>query len=99
MPCRLAHEAREGEARTMTSIGILGVRGRMGQAVAEATEEAGFTVAGGVDRDGYFVGDHPDAMALAEACDVLVDFSAPDAIAGHLDAAVAAGTLIVIGTT
>ncbi|HEY5711771.1 MAG TPA: 4-hydroxy-tetrahydrodipicolinate reductase [Allosphingosinicella sp.] len=83
----------------MTSIGILGVRGRMGQAVAGAIEEVGFTVAGGVDRDGYFVGDHRDAMALAEACDVLVDFSAPDAIAGHLDAAVAAGTPIVIGTT
>ena len=43
------------------------------------------------------VGDDP--AALAAACDVLVDFSAPDALAAHLDAAVAAGTPIVIGTT
>jgi len=83
----------------MVSIGILGVRGRMGQAVAQAVEEAGATIAGGVDRDGYFVGDHQDASALAEACDVLVDFSAPDALIDHLDAAVKAGTPIVIGTT
>ncbi len=33
------------------------------------------------------------------AADVLVDFTAPDALEAHLDAAVAAGTPIVIGTT
>ena len=40
-----------------------------------------------------------DAAALAAASDVLVDFTAPDALQAHLDAAVAAGTPIVIGTT
>ncbi|HYI47302.1 MAG TPA: 4-hydroxy-tetrahydrodipicolinate reductase [Allosphingosinicella sp.] len=68
----------------MTSIGILGARGRMGRAIAEAAAEAGATVA---------------ADALASASDVLVDFTAPGALTSHLDAAVAAGTPLVIGTT
>ena len=72
----------------MTSIGILGARGRMGRAIAAAAAEAGATVAQG-----------DDAAALAAASDVLVDFTAPDALPAHLDAAVAAGTPLVIGTT
>jgi 4-hydroxy-tetrahydrodipicolinate reductase len=76
----------------MTSIGILGGDGRMGRAIAEA---AGASVAGAVDR-----GAEEGALAtLAASSDVLVDFTAPDALAAHLDAAVAAGTPIVIGTT
>jgi 4-hydroxy-tetrahydrodipicolinate reductase len=72
----------------MTSIGILGARGRMGRAIAAAAAEAGASVAQG-----------DDAAALAAASDVLVDFTAPDALQAHLDAAVAAGTPLVIGTT
>jgi 4-hydroxy-tetrahydrodipicolinate reductase len=68
----------------MTSIGILGARGRMGRAIAAAAAEAGATVA--TDDD-------------AMASDVLVDFTAPDALQAHLDAAVAAGRPLVIGTT
>ena len=83
----------------MTSIGILGAAGRMGRAIAEAAVDAGATVAGGVDRDGAVFGTHGDAGSLALASDVLVDFSAPAALAAHLDAAVAAGTAIVVGTT
>jgi 4-hydroxy-tetrahydrodipicolinate reductase len=89
----LAHEAG------MTAIGILGVRGRMGQAIGNAAAEAGATIAGGIDRDGFVHGDHGSAEALAAASDVLVDFTAPDALQAHLDAAVAAATPIVIGTT
>jgi 4-hydroxy-tetrahydrodipicolinate reductase len=89
----LAHEA------AMTAIGILGVRGRMGRAIGTAAAEAGATVAGGIDRDGFVHGDHATAAALAGASDVLVDITAPDAIQAHLDAAVGAGTPIVIGTT
>jgi 4-hydroxy-tetrahydrodipicolinate reductase len=66
----------------MTSIGILGARGRMGRAIAEAAAAAGATVA-----------------ADAVASDVLVDFTAPDALRAHLDAAITAGTPLVIGTT
>jgi 4-hydroxy-tetrahydrodipicolinate reductase len=56
----------------------------MGRAIAEAAAEAGATVSTGDD---------------ATASDVLVDFTAPDALQAHLDAAVAAGTPLVIGTT
>jgi 4-hydroxy-tetrahydrodipicolinate reductase len=80
-------------------IGILGASGRMGRAIADVAEVRGAIVAGGIDREGAIAGDHPDAASLAAASDVLVDFSTPDALAGHLDAAVAAATPIVIGTT
>lgn len=83
----------------MTKIGILGAAGRMGRAIADAAADAGATVSGGVDRDGAVFGDPGDAAALARASGVLVDFSAPGALAAHLDAAVAAGTPIVVGTT
>jgi 4-hydroxy-tetrahydrodipicolinate reductase len=80
---------RARERLGMTSIGILGADGRMGRAIAEA---AGAAVAGAIDRGG-------SPTDLAAACDVLVDFTAPDALRAHLDAAVAAGTPIVVGTT
>lgn len=76
----------------MTRIGIIGSAGRMGQALMKAVESAGCTCAGGVDK-----GD--DVSALASASDVLVDFSAPAALAGNLSAAIAAGVPMVIGTT
>jgi len=73
-------------------IGIIGSAGRMGQALADAIAAAGQELAGGVDK-----GD--DVAALAANCDVLVDFSAPAALEGNLDAAMAAGVPIVVGTT
>jgi 4-hydroxy-tetrahydrodipicolinate reductase len=90
---RLAHEA------AMAAIGILGVRGRMGRAIADAAGEAGAAVAGGIDLDGFVQGDHPTLEALAAASDVLVDFTAPDGLQAHLDAVIAAGTPILVGTT
>ena len=83
----------------MSAIGILGAKGRMGQAIAAAAAEGGVAVAGGVDVGGAVFGDHQDAAALAKASDVLVDFTAPVALRANLDAATAAGTPIVIGTT
>jgi 4-hydroxy-tetrahydrodipicolinate reductase len=77
----------------MTAIGILGFDGRMGQAIDAVAKAAGVTVAGGIDK-----GD-PSLADLAARADVLIDFTAPDALPGHLDAAVAAGKPIVIGTT
>lgn len=73
-------------------IGIIGSAGRMGQALADAIVAAGETLVGGVDK-----GD--DVAALASQCDVLVDFSAPAALEGNLDAAMAAGVPMVVGTT
>ncbi|PAX08157.1 4-hydroxy-tetrahydrodipicolinate reductase [Sphingomonas lenta] len=76
----------------MTSIGIYGSLGRMGRTVADVIGDAGATLAGGVDRQG-------DCRPLAHEADVLVDFSIPSALPEHLEAARAAGTPIVIGTT
>ena len=76
----------------MTSIGIFGSMGRMGQAIAAIAPSLGAQVAGGAD-----VGDNP--ADLARKADVLVDFSAPAALEAHLGAARAAWTPIVIGTT
>lgn len=76
----------------MARIGIIGSAGRMGAALIEAIAAAGEVFAGGVDQGG-------DLAALAAASDVLVDFSAPAALEGNLDAAVVAGVPIVVGTT
>jgi 4-hydroxy-tetrahydrodipicolinate reductase len=73
-------------------IGIIGSAGRMGQALVDAIAAAGETHAGGADQ-----GD--DVAALAAVTDVLVDFSSPPALEANLDAAVAAGIPIVVGTT
>ncbi|WP_199504113.1 4-hydroxy-tetrahydrodipicolinate reductase [Qipengyuania sp. YIM B01966] len=76
----------------MARIGIIGSEGRMGQALAEAIGGAGHALAGGIDRGG-------DAGALAAQSEVLIDFSAPPALAGNLGAARAAGIPLLIGTT
>ncbi|WP_025292790.1 4-hydroxy-tetrahydrodipicolinate reductase [Sphingomonas sanxanigenens] len=76
----------------MTAIGIIGSAGRMGRAIAAAADEAGMSIAGGVDAGG-------DLAALAEAADLLIDFSVPGALEATLAAAVAAGTPVLIGTT
>ena len=76
----------------MTAIGIYGSAGRMGRAIADALAEAGARLAGGSEAK-------DDPAIVARAADVLVDFSTPSALEAHLDAAVAAGTPIVIGTT
>ena len=80
----------------MARIGIIGSAGRMGQALAEAIALAGEDLAGGIDAPEKGGG---DALALANASDVLVDFSSPHALEANLDAAIAAGIPIVVGTT
>ena len=76
----------------MAQFGIIGHKGRMGQALAAAIAEAGHQVAGGVDA-----GD--DVAQLADRSDVLIDFSAPSALENNLHAAIGAGVPLVIGTT
>ena len=72
----------------MTSFGIIGSEGRMGQALKAAIHAAGAELAGGIDKGGA-------VDTLARAADV----SSPHALEGTLDAAIAAGTPILIGTT
>ncbi|WP_457312362.1 4-hydroxy-tetrahydrodipicolinate reductase [Sphingomonas sp. UYAg733] len=76
----------------MIGIGIIGSAGRMGQALAAAIPDLGATLVGGIDAGG-------DPAALARDADVLIDFSAPGALAATLAAARASGTPILIGTT
>lgn len=76
----------------MARIGIIGSEGRMGRALVEAIAAAGEAHAGGIDIGG-------DPLALAKASDVLVDFSSPKALEANLDAAMAAGIPIVVGST
>lgn len=71
---------------------ILGHKGRMGHAIANAIEEAGHEFRVGVDLGG-------DPKPLVGQCDVVVDFSAPDALAHNLAAAKSAGVPILVGTT
>jgi 4-hydroxy-tetrahydrodipicolinate reductase len=76
----------------MVRIGIIGSQGRMGQALVRAIGDAGHEYVGGVDQGG-------NTANLAEACEVLVDFSAPAALETNLHAAVGAGIPILVGTT
>ena len=79
-----------GEA--MKQFGVIGHKGRMGQAIIAAIEEAGHEFRVGVDMGG-------DPAPLLGQCDVVVDFSSPDALAGNLKAAKTAGIPILVGTT
>lgn len=76
----------------MANIGIIGSAGRMGQAIAAVIAASNDTLAGGIDKDG-------DVAALAGLSDVLVDFSSPHALETNLDAAIAAGVPVMLGTT
>ena len=76
----------------MARIGIIGSEGRMGHALERAIAQAGHECAGGVDQGG-------NTAHLAEASEVLVDFSAPAALETNLHAAVGAGIPILVGTT
>lgn len=72
--------------------GVIGHKGRMGQALEAAIGDAGHSLCVGIDEGGS-IAHH------AEQCDVLVDFSAPGALGENLAAAKAAGKPIVVGTT
>jgi 4-hydroxy-tetrahydrodipicolinate reductase len=92
----------------MTRIGIFGADGRMGRALVAALPGApGLALAGVAERPGHdLVGTSlagvtvvDSAAALAAGCDVLIDFTAPAALAGNLAAAEAAGCALLLGTT
>lgn len=77
----------------MTSIGIIGSKGRMGHALINAIAERDeLSHAGGVDQD-------DDFSELLAHSDVLVDFASPEALGDRLDLCVKAGKPIIVGTT
>jgi 4-hydroxy-tetrahydrodipicolinate reductase len=69
-----------------------GSRGRMGAAIAAAAKKEGIEIAAATDQ-----GD--DVGAVIGLADVVVDFSSPLATKALIEAAVAAGKPLVIGTT
>ncbi len=75
-------------------VGVTGARGRMGAAVVEAVSAAsGMELAAALD-----IGDSLDDL-VAQSCDVVVDFTTPDAVMGNLEFAIGAGVHCVVGTT
>ena len=97
----------------ITKIGVLGAGGRMGQAIIAAiAADSRLALAGAIERAGHeLVGSpvgppFPTTLTicsnngpLANASDVLVDFTSPQALAATLDAACDGRAAIVIGTT
>jgi 4-hydroxy-tetrahydrodipicolinate reductase len=76
----------------MTTVGVLGARGRMGSTVVQAVTAAdGLDVAAAVDE-----GDPRDALLQ---CDVVVDFTRPDVVLGNLRWCVEHGLDTVVGTS
>ncbi len=76
----------------MTTVGVLGARGRMGSTVVQAVTEADdLTVAAEVDE-----GDPRDALT---GCDVVVDFTHPGAVLDNLRWCVDHGLDTVVGTS
>lgn len=83
-------------------VGIAGVSGRMGRLLAEEALAAGMDVVGGTSRKADTSSDiahFADAMALAAACDVLIDFTNAHAVVGHAQAVTAGGCAWVLGTS
>lgn len=83
-------------------IGIAGISGRMGRLLAEEVPAAGALLAGGTSRSG----DGPagaavlaDFAALCAASDVVIDFTHAHAAVPHAEAAAAAGTPFVLGSS
>lgn len=80
-----------GDDQTI-NVGVVGARGRMGATVVQAVEQAGdCALVAAID-----LGD--DAAVLA-GCDVVVDFTTPDAVMGTLQRCIGEGIHCVVGTT
>lgn len=76
----------------MIKVGVLGSRGRMGQAVIAAVQTAqDCELVAAIDA-----GDDRDALAGA---DVVVDFTVPDVVMGNLQWCIEHGLHAVVGTT
>jgi 4-hydroxy-tetrahydrodipicolinate reductase len=86
-------------------IGIAGITGRMGHLLVEEVQAAGAKLAGGIGRPGSDkpmpagTRRFPDVAALAEAADVVVDFTLAATAQSHAAALARAGTAWVLGTS
>jgi 4-hydroxy-tetrahydrodipicolinate reductase len=83
-------------------IGIAGISGRMGHLLAEEVSAAGALLAGGTSRSGAAPAGAavlPDFTALCAAADVVIDFTHANTAAAHAQAAAAAGTAFILGSS
>jgi 4-hydroxy-tetrahydrodipicolinate reductase len=86
-------------------IGIAGVTGRMGHLLVEEVRAAGAELVGGIGRQGSTRpapnGVHllPDIAALAEACDVVIDFTNAATAQPYAAALAASGKAWVLGSS
>jgi 4-hydroxy-tetrahydrodipicolinate reductase len=78
--------------KTPVRVLLLGAKGRMGQAIGAAAEKAGVEITAALD-----LGD--DATKHIAGCDVVIDFSNPNATEALCQACRDAGKPAVIGTT
>lgn len=76
----------------MIAVGIVGARGRMGRAVVEAVETS-------TDCEVAATLDLGDDLVAMNRCEVIVDFTTPDAVMATLEYAISAGIHCVVGTT
>ncbi len=77
---------------TATRIGIAGITGRMGQLLTVSVPAEGADLVGGIGREG-------DLAALAQNCDVVIDFTFAAAIIPHASLLAQTRTPWVLGTT
>ena len=83
----------------MLRVLIAGATGWTGAPLAEAVRAADdLELAGGIARSGADFASVEEALAGAEA-DVFVDYTKPGVVRGHVDAALAAGLHVVVGTS
>ena len=80
------------EEQDMTKVAVFGARGKMGAEVCRAVE-------GADDLELVAAVDAGDDRSPAEAADVAVDFTHPDAVMDNLAWCVAHGVHAVVGTT
>ena len=78
----------------MIKVGVVGAKGKMGQAAVEAVKEADdLHLVAAID-----IGVPPTALVQAGA-DVIVDFTTPDAVMRTLKTCIASGVHCVVGTS
>ena len=96
-------------------IGILGAGGRMGRILIQAVHQAGYQLSAAVERsESSLIGSDAGELAgvgklnvavagrledVIDQCDVIIDFTIPDATEQHLQICRDAKVAIVIGTT
>ena len=84
------------------SLGIIGISGRMGQAVSKLiSKDSSFVLIGGVRKNPKENSDSlsKDILSLAKKSDLLIDFSSPEALANVLKGAQKHKKPLLIGTT